>query len=77
MPEKQRPLRGETLRGGETLTIAEIGCKSNIPLAAINSLERELTGFTHGTVSLVIHVRDNRITRFVVGRERSVVLFEG
>ena len=78
MPKKQKPLRGEPVRGGETLTIAGIGYKRNIiPVAAIDSLEHELTGLAHGTASLVIHVRDNRITRFVVGRERSVALFEG
>jgi len=72
---KEKPLQGKPIRGsGENSMIAEIGYKSNIPLAAINSLERELTGLAHGTVSLSVYVRDGRITRFTTNRECSTVI---
>ena len=41
-----------------------------IPSGIIKTVEKELDGMSHGTVSLVIHVRDGH-PRFVVGRERS------
>jgi hypothetical protein len=41
-----------------------------IPPDIIKTLESEIEGISHGTVSLVIHIRDSR-PRFVVGRERS------
>ena len=72
---KENPLQGKPIRGnGENSMIAETDYKSNlIPIAAINSLERELTGLTHGIASLTIHVRDNHIARFAVSRERSFI----
>jgi hypothetical protein len=47
------------------------GYSGRIPAAAINVFEWELTGLVHGMASLVIHIRDGKLARFVTGRERS------
>jgi excisionase family DNA binding protein len=41
-----------------------------IPPDIIKTLETEMGGINHGTVSLTIHIRDKH-PRFVIGRERS------
>jgi excisionase family DNA binding protein len=41
-----------------------------IPPEIIKTLETEIEGVKHGTVSLTVYIRDHR-PRFVVGRERS------
>jgi excisionase family DNA binding protein len=43
-----------------------------IPRDILKSLETEMKGISHGTVSLIIHIRDNH-PRFVIGRERSFI----
>jgi excisionase family DNA binding protein len=43
-----------------------------IPPEIIKTLERELTGISHGIATLTIHIRDNH-PRFVIGRERSFI----
>jgi len=73
MPEKQKPLRGETLRGGEALTVSKTGYSGNIPLIAINSLKHELKGLTHGTATLTIHIKDSNLIRYVTSRECSFI----
>jgi hypothetical protein len=50
---------------------AQSGYSGKIPTAAIVAFEQELAGLIHGTASLVIYVRDGRLTRFTTGRERS------
>jgi hypothetical protein len=52
-------------------TQAQGGYSGKIPVAAIIGLESELAGLTHGTASLVIHIRDGRLVRYATGRERS------
>jgi hypothetical protein len=42
-----------------------------IPMAAITALERELAEIGYGIVSLTIHIRNGRISRFTAGRECS------
>jgi excisionase family DNA binding protein len=44
-----------------------------IPRDILKSLETEMKGISHGTVSLTIHIRDNHL-RFVIGRERSILM---
>jgi len=71
---KEKPLQGQgPIRGGDTLRIAETGYYGNIPLAAVNALECELTGLTHGTATLTIHIKDSSLIRYVTNRERSFV----
>jgi excisionase family DNA binding protein len=41
-----------------------------IPPEIIGTLEKELDGISHGSVTLTVHLRDGR-PRFVIGRERS------
>jgi excisionase family DNA binding protein len=43
-----------------------------IPRDILKSLETEMKGINHGTVSLIIHIRNNH-PRFVIGRERSFI----
>jgi len=62
MPEKQKPLRGETLRGGENLTITETGGDCNIPATVISRLEHEIQGVEFGGVSLIITIRNGHPT---------------
>jgi excisionase family DNA binding protein len=42
----------------------------SIPRDILKTLEAEMRGISHGTVSLTIHLRDYK-PRFVIGRERS------
>jgi hypothetical protein len=58
---------GERVREG----IAQGGYSGKIPTAAITALSWELAGLTHGTASLVIHIRDGKLARFTTGRECS------
>jgi excisionase family DNA binding protein len=44
--------------------------RCTIPPHIITELEQELTGISHGNVTLTIHLRDGH-PRFVIGRERS------
>jgi excisionase family DNA binding protein len=44
--------------------------RGSLPLEIIKTLETEIEGVKHGTVSLTVHIRDHR-HRFVIGRERS------
>jgi excisionase family DNA binding protein len=43
-----------------------------IPRDILKTLETEMKGISHGTVSLIIHIRENH-PRFVIGRERSFI----
>jgi hypothetical protein len=47
------------------------GYSGKIPATAIIALEWELKHLEHGTASLVIHIRDGKLTRFTTGRESS------
>ncbi|MDR0639234.1 MAG: helix-turn-helix domain-containing protein [Spirochaetaceae bacterium] len=67
----------ETFIGGrfmeewETPEVPETPKKGHIiPPGILKSLEKELEGISHGTVTLAIHIRDGR-PRFVIGRQRS------
>jgi hypothetical protein len=44
-----------------------------IPVAAVNELEREAAGITHGAVTLTLHIKDGNLIRFTTGRERSFI----
>jgi len=44
-----------------------------IPPEAFQALEQETSGLAHGTVTLAIHVKDNRLIRYTTSRERSFV----
>ena len=50
------------------------GFGGNIPADAFDALEMEAAGLMHGTVTLVIHIKDGNLTRFVTSRERSIIL---
>ena len=62
MPEKEKPLQGEPLRGSDTPTIAERTTKNKIPQVVIERLEREICGLEFGGVSLIVAVRDGHPT---------------
>ncbi|MDR1249017.1 MAG: helix-turn-helix domain-containing protein [Treponema sp.] len=47
-----------------------------IPKDVLKTLESEMRGISHGTVSLTIHLRDYK-PRFVIGRERSFLQEDG
>ena len=63
--------KAATSQGGTTLSKAE---DSNILLAAVEALERETAGISHGTATLTVHVKDGKWNRFTTSRERSFVL---
>ena len=42
--------------------------------ALIAMIEAELSGLEHGIVKIELHVRDGRLARAVVGRERSILV---
>jgi hypothetical protein len=58
VPEKEKPLQGGPVRGGDTPIIAKQGYNGNIPPAVIERFEREIRGLDFGGVSLVVTVRD-------------------
>jgi hypothetical protein len=64
--KEKSPIRG-------TLTMAEKGYSGDIPVAAFNALEGEVSGLMHGTVTLSLHIKDGHLTRFVISRERSFI----
>ena len=71
---KEKPLQGQgPIRGSDTLKIAETGYSGNIPAAAFKALECEVSGLMHGTATLVLHIKDGHISRFVINRERSFI----
>ena len=74
-PEKEKtPRSGELLRGDDgTFNIAAKAFDGKIPQDAFNDLEHEATGIIHGVVTLTVHVKDGRLSRYVIGRERSYV----
>ena len=47
------------------------GLTGKIPAAAIVDLENEASGINHGSVSLVLYVRDGKPYRYTVSREIS------
>jgi excisionase family DNA binding protein len=50
--------------------------RHTIPDNIIKTLEKELLGISHGSVTLTIHIRDSH-PRFVIGRERSFIQDDG
>jgi len=40
----------------------------------IADLESEAAGLEHGIVTLQIHIRDSHLSRYVINREKSVVM---
>jgi hypothetical protein len=50
---------------------AQGGYSGKIPTAAVIAFKHELTGLIYGKASLVIHVQDGKLLRFVTGRDRS------
>jgi len=62
MSEKQRHLRGETLRGGEAFKLPKIKGNCNIPATVLSKLEHEMQDVEFGGVSLIITIRDGRPT---------------
>jgi hypothetical protein len=76
MFEKNEPLQGgRPIRGksDDTSKVAGTFYCGKIPVNGIIELERELVGMRHGTASLVIHIRDGKLTRYTTGKERSFV----
>jgi len=59
MPKEKTPQGGRPIRGDDTSTIPQI---SNIPEAVIEKLEREIQGVVFGGVSLIVNIRDGRLT---------------
>jgi hypothetical protein len=49
------------------------GYNGSIPSTAFNALEGELAGLIHGTAVLTIHVKDGKLIRYMIARERSVI----
>jgi len=62
MLEKKKPLRGETLRGGEALKLTETMGNCNIPATVLSKLEHEMQDVEFGGISLIITIRDGRPT---------------
>jgi hypothetical protein len=56
---------------GDTPTKKQGGYSGKVPTVAVIALEQEMVGLEHGTATLTIHIRDRKIARFTVGRERS------
>jgi hypothetical protein len=47
------------------------GYFGKIPAEAIVSLEQELAGIVHGKVTIDLHIRDGKLTRYTVAKEQS------
>ena len=69
----KKPLQGKPIRGGDALTVTEKTFDCNILTSAIDALNEELTGLLHGSVSLTVFIKDGRLSRFTLNRERSIV----
>ena len=64
---------GRYMEEWEPLEVPEAPKKGHvIPSGILKSLERELEGIRHGTVTLSIHLREGK-PRFVIGRSRSLL----
>ena len=57
----------------KTPSAAEKEYNGYIPPAAFTALSWELAGLVHGTASLIIHIKDGQLNRYITGRERSHV----
>ena len=74
MPEKEKPLQGgRPIQGNDNPIIAKQKYNGYIPPAAFNALEHEATGLMHGTATLILHIKDGNLIRYVTSRERSFV----
>jgi hypothetical protein len=68
---KEKSLQGEPVRGGNNSTVSQNTYKGYIPPVAFNALRQEAAGIIHGTATLILHVRDGKLTRYTISKERS------
>ena len=61
MPEKEKSPQGvRPIRDNDTPTISQTRRNGHIPQAAIEKFEQEIRGVEHGSVSLIVNIRDGR-----------------
>lgn len=71
---KKNPLLGGNPHRGHTVinsTIPQKDCNGKIPALVYNEFEQELFGIEYGQASLTVFIRDGRLHRYTVSRERS------
>jgi len=66
---KEKPLQENSIRGDDTLKIAETGYNGKIPVKDFMALEKELFGMTHGSVSLTIAIRGGQLQYSRINKE--------
>jgi len=62
MPKEKPHQGGEPVRGGDVSTVSQNNFNGNIPLFVIEKLEREIQGVNFGGVSLIVAIRDGRLS---------------
>ena len=62
----------ELIRGGDTPNLTQKTYSGKISAKAIMAFEHELFGIEHGQASLTFFVRDGKLHRYAVSREKSV-----
>ena len=64
--QSKEPVRGS---GSDNTTVAQITYNGKIQAKDFKALESELSGMTHGTVSLTISIRDGQLQYSKISKE--------
>ena len=73
MPEKEKSFQdGQPIQSGDDASkMTDKAFDGNIPAEAVYSLGREAAGLMHGTVALIVHIKDGHLLRYTTNRKRS------